>query len=350
MAGDAQRKELDAFFSFFATFDLTRSVTTVADLGDGAALFEILATIDADYFRQPTRPSAQLSDNWVLRFSALKRLYRLMTQYFSDVLHQPTSAVEVPDLQAIAKDHNVGSTLLLCRLTIAIAVQCEKNKDFIEKIQGLSETDQHYLMKAIEQVMAKVKHTVGDRAAGEATMTDSRDDHYYQIQSERSRVAAEKETLEKVYQALLEEHRVLQTNYDDAVSEKDEALARAKEVHREVETRRSDKADVMLRAEIDRLRTELQKSEDNLALSESELDKHTGLVSDLTRRVDELQGKADEAARLKDQLDEYRHAADRLAKTENVMEKYKKKLQEGADLRQHVKVNLTPAQIGSRIA
>jgi len=33
-----------------------------------------------------------------------------------------------------------------------------------------------------------------------------------------------------------------------------------------------------------------------------------------------------------------RHASDRLAKTENVMEKYKKKLQESADLRQHVKV------------
>ena len=34
----------------------------------------------------------------------------------------------------------------------------------------------------------------------------------------------------------------------------------------------------------------------------------------------------------------YRHAADKLQKTENVMEKYKKKLQEGADLRSHVKV------------
>jgi hypothetical protein len=36
----------------------------------------------------------------------------------------------------------------------------------------------------------------------------------------------------------------------------------------------------------------------------------------------------------------YRHAADKLQKTENVMEKYKKKLQEGADLRQQLKVCL----------
>ena len=47
-----------------------------------------------------------------------------------------------------------------------------------------------------------------------------------------------------------------------------------------------------------------QKSEDNLAMAESELDKQTALVTDLTRKVDELQVRADEAVRLKDQLDE----------------------------------------------
>ena len=91
-------------------------------------------------------------------------------------------------------------------------------------------------------------------------------------------------------------------------------------------------------------------------MAESELDKQTNFASDLKRKIEELQLKADEAARLKDQLDEqvktcdtmmpilfilrrYRHAADKLQKTENVMEKYKKKLQEGADLRQHVRVS-----------
>jgi protein HOOK3 len=47
-----------------------------------------------------------------------------------------------------------------------------------------------------------------------------------------------------------------------------------------------------------------QKSEDNLAMAESELDKNSSLVSDLTRRIEELQVQADEATRLKDQLDE----------------------------------------------
>jgi len=151
-AGSAARAEIDAFFSFFATFELTRAIATVADLSDGAPLLEVLALVDEDYFRQSTKPSSEPSDNWVIRLNGLKRLYRLLTQYFADVLHKPTSGLEVPDLQAIAKDNNALATLVMCRMTLAVAVQCENNKEIIERIQKLNESDQHHLMKAIEQV------------------------------------------------------------------------------------------------------------------------------------------------------------------------------------------------------
>ncbi len=169
-------RELDAFFHFFATFTLTRPVTNVVDLSDGAPLFEILSIVyvhiihpivyltpcsDDEYFRQSPRPSTEPSDNWIICFGALKRLYRLMTQYFSDVLQKPTSGLDVPNLSAMAKDHDITPILIMCRMTIAIGVQCEKNKEFIEKIQGLNEADQHTIMKAIEQVRAYVQVRVG---------------------------------------------------------------------------------------------------------------------------------------------------------------------------------------------
>lgn len=98
-------------------------------------------------------------------------------------------------------------------------------------------------------------------ANGRETMLNTKlassDDHYYQIQSERSRILNEKETLENVYRTLLEEHRTLQTQLDDTIAEKEEALSRLSDVRRDSEDRRSEKADVMMRAEIDRLRTEL---------------------------------------------------------------------------------------------
>ena len=86
---------------------------------------------------------------------------------------------------------------------------------------------------------------------------DLRDDHYYRIQSERSQIIWEKETIEKVYEALLEEHRSLQTVHDDAISEKEEAQAQLRQLRREADTRRNEKADVMMRSEMDRIRLEL---------------------------------------------------------------------------------------------
>lgn len=67
----------------------------------------------------------------------------------------------------------------------------------------------------------------------------------------------EKDALEKAHQALLEEHRSLQSQLDDVVSERDDASARAKELLHQADTRRSDKTDVIMKAEVDRLRADL---------------------------------------------------------------------------------------------
>jgi protein HOOK3 len=48
-----------------------------------------------------------------------------------------------------------------------------------------------------------------------------------------------------------------------------------------------------------------QKSEDNLAMTESEIEKQTSHINDLKRKIEELQVQADQAVKLKDQVDEY---------------------------------------------
>jgi protein HOOK3 len=84
-----------------------------------------------------------------------------------------------------------------------------------------------------------------------------RDDHYYQLQSERSRLQLEKDALEKAHQALLEDHRSLQSQLDDVLSERDDAFARTRELLHQADTRRSDKTDVGMKADTDRLRADL---------------------------------------------------------------------------------------------
>lgn len=60
-----------------------------------------------------------------------------------------------------------------------------------------------------------------------------------------------------MYQTLLEEHRSLQTNFDELVLERDDALSKVRDAKRAVDSKKNDKADVMMRTEIDRLRSEL---------------------------------------------------------------------------------------------
>lgn len=63
-----------------------------------------------------------------------------------------------------------------------------------------------------------------------------------------------------MYQALLEEHRTLQTNFDDIQSEKEDAVAQLKQAQREADSsskRVDTRGDAMLRGEIDRLRADL---------------------------------------------------------------------------------------------
>jgi hypothetical protein len=48
-----------------------------------------------------------------------------------------------------------------------------------------------------------------------------------------------------------------------------------------------------------------QKSEDNLAIAEAEVDKQSSVNQELSKKLGELHAKTEEAARLKDQVDEY---------------------------------------------
>ena len=65
---------------------------------------------------------------------------------------------------------------------------------------------------------------------------------------------------------------MIQSQLDDAVSERDDAVARTRELQQQADSRRSEKADVMMKAEIDRLRAELYAFVPKYALSSSHVD------------------------------------------------------------------------------
>lgn len=94
----------------------------------------------------------------------------------------------------------------------------------------------------------------------------------------------------------------------------------------------------MLRAEIDQLRFDLDRCETKLNESEMQIESQNATIMDLNRKLEDANRKAELAAKLKDQLQEYRHTAEKLQKAEVARDKYKKRLEETSDYRRQIKV------------
>ena len=107
-----------------------------------------------------TTNSAPTNNNWVLRFNALKKLYKLITTFYAERGFSTTNFQalqdnqQLPSLTAIAKDESVADIVKLVQLVIVLCcvVQSEKNELYVQRIQTLDQSVQHALMLAINQV------------------------------------------------------------------------------------------------------------------------------------------------------------------------------------------------------
>ncbi|KAF8305335.1 hypothetical protein DL93DRAFT_358256 [Clavulina sp. PMI_390] len=81
------------------------------------------------------------------------------------------------------------------------------------------------------------------------------------------------------------EHQALQSQLDEALSKVEEQRQEIGDYQRKADDDRSQRNEALMRGEIDRLRLELQKSEDNLSAAELEMEKLTNRNSDLERKV-----------------------------------------------------------------
>ncbi|KAK5807938.1 HOOK protein-domain-containing protein, partial [Linnemannia elongata] len=161
------------------------------------------------------------------------------------------------------------------------------------------------------------------------------------VDQELAQLHQSRDELERGNQSLMQELANMNRKYDELLTEKEELKQRIRDLEKaSAHASQSGKSDFLMRTEIDHLRQDLRKSEDRRQEQEILINNQLKAISDLSRAVsNRAQRKnADEAVRLKDKLDEYKHAIDKLQKTENVIEKYKKKLEEGADLRRQMKV------------
>ncbi|KAI1315164.1 hypothetical protein EDD11_001221 [Mortierella claussenii] len=317
-----------AFEQWVNTFDnISRPCRHISDLSDGIILFEVAADIDPKWFKLIR--SADMGDNWVHKYNNLKKLHKLITRYLEEKLGQSLAKLDPPNLNAIAKDGDSLEVLKLCELIIAVAVQCDRNQYYIQRIQTLPHSVQRTLMQSLELII---------EALNSGSTRDS-DMEEINMDQELAQLHLERDELERGNQHLLSELQTMKHKYEEIQNEREDLKQRIRDLERaSAQASQSGKSDFLMRTEIDHLRQDLQKSEERRQEQEIVINNQMKAIADLSRAEAELSAKAEEAVRLKDKLDEYKHAIDKLQKTENVIEKYKKKLEEGADLRRQMRV------------
>ncbi|KAG0182026.1 hypothetical protein DFQ29_006144 [Apophysomyces sp. BC1021] len=338
----------DAFVEWINTFECKSSpVDTVVELADGIILSEILTDIDSKWFKQivPT----ETGTNWVVRFNNQKKLHKLITRYFEEILGQDPELLPSVNLTAIAKDADLHELLLMCQLVIAVAVQSDNNRVYIDMIQSLTQKSQHALMVSIEEVMSHFNESdnynprMSQLSGGSATTAKSilyDSDMPYRYQLEFEKLVVEKKQYESSHGQLLVEYDELRERFvrEELLVEKEDLKSRLRDMDEAINQASSTgKTDYVMRTEIDHLKQDLERSEDKRQETEAILENHVSTNNELKKKVEELTVKADEASVLRDQLEEYKHTTERMQRMESTLEKYRRKMEETTDLRRQIK-------------
>ncbi|OAV95003.1 hypothetical protein, variant [Puccinia triticina 1-1 BBBD Race 1] len=378
-------KSLDLpYFQTDSSSEQPRSFDRLSQISDGEILWQLLSSLDSAFFRAP-RPSSiseALSEAWVLRFTSFKKMYKLIVRYFEEEVRKSTRNVKNPNLQKVARDGDVTESISLCMIILTLATLVQPDAH-VPKIQALPTWAQTALMVGIEAVSSQLITLEMNRSphrdvglSGEGEDVRSLEDTLTRPRSSNSNYREEDSTLLERLRALEVEHRDLQsemrllhqtnqdTNHKLFMTEQD--LKASQEELRNLELERTsnhrrrehdfepasdddgsnsdhphrnshNRQEYLLRGELEQSKAELTNLGVKLDLAEETNEKNARTMEDMRKRLDEL-GDVEEVNRgLRDQLDEVRHEMERARKLENVIEKYKKKLDESADLRRQMK-------------
>lgn len=330
----------DAFVEWINTFEhKAHEVDSLVELADGIILSQVLLEIDPIWFKTLT-PATDTSDNWMIRFNNLKKLHKLVIRYYEEIMGQDIECIPVVNLNAIAKDADAKDLLRLCQLVVAVAVQSENNNMYIEMIQSLTQKSQHALMVSIEEIMSQINDVDGraSREAGEFETGFSSPNGSLPYQTEFDELLRERKTLEKSHKVLVEKYEDLRSRYEELEADKEDLKSRLLDMDAAV-TQANDtgKADFIMRTEIEHLKQDLSRSEDRRQETELVVEKQNRKMAENERKIEDLSKAAEQVQYLNDQLEEYKHTEEKLHKMENAIEKYKKRLEDGADLRRQIK-------------
>ncbi|XP_065069361.1 protein Hook homolog 3-like [Rhopilema esculentum] len=308
---------------------------SVRDLTDGVAMAEALTQIAPEWFDPDwmSKLKRDISGNYRLKISNLKKVLKGMLDYFSEVLNQDLSGFNLPDVCEIAENNNEDELSRMIQLILGCAVNCEEKEQYIQVIMGLEEEVQHDVMNAIQELLA-AKDTSRISEPEFGTEYDQR--HKETLNQVTSLINEKEELLQKIHD-LEDQVQLAKEERSTLVLENEQLRSIKGGGSMQDQEDGSKDAIGRLNTQIDRLKEEnfsmeSAKEDYRIRLEQVEKDKKS-----LNDRIEQLSELAEEARSLKDEMDVLRHTQDKVAKYEATIETYKKKLEELQDMRKQMK-------------
>lgn len=324
---DTDEEVVNALINWLNTFSLPHHLGSLFDLCDGNIPLTVLSQISADHFDENSFPSTFIhGGNWALSATNIKKLLRMIDEYYRTILHKRVLGIDDIDATLISKPpHNIDEIILLVELMVGVAVMCENKAAFIQNIFALRPVDQSVLKGIIEQVMQRIE-TVDIINSGQITTEQEseaflrQEDIIRHLQLERENLSAELQTLRRLNDSLTCQGLSMKTRIAQYENEK------------EAEDRSDRARDVLTATRAESLQEALDDAQRELDIRQVACDALRSDVSKLAQKLDlSMQKHAKlemENHQLSDELDVARDKAIKLAKAEAQIDKYQKRLED----------------------
>lgn len=333
-------QQLGSLIKWLDTFELQAAHSSAEDISDGVAMAEALAQIAPEWFTAAWRAKIKtdVSLNWRLKVSNLKKIIEAVTEYYVECLNQQLSGYVKPDAAKIGEHCDNNELRRLLQLILGCAVNCNQKQQYITRIMGMEEVVQQVIMQSIQELEGCMH---GPRLSLGASLNfeslDFGDGNQQRLLAELQVAMDSRDQLAQRCHELDQQLSLLQEEKASLIAETKKLQDRLDEFENPEDSGSSLKYSG-LRKQLEAIKDEMFKMEtsrDDYRLKVELLEKE---VLELQSKQEDLQKAADEANHLKDEVDALRETADKVTKYELTIESYKKKMEDLSDLRRQVKI------------
>ncbi|KAM3718682.1 Protein Hook [Dirofilaria immitis] len=303
---------------------------TLIDVFSGRPIAEALYKIDPLFFNDNWLSNIPYYDqltNWRLKANNLRKIYRRMSEYYTDQLGAELTKDWVIDTSRIAEHDDSELLCRLLQLVLGAALLCVNNEKFIRLLLNQGESVQRTAMN----IMSEIKELIPEPSEERTKEADTSSTEPMESKEQLANLKIKVENLKQECTQLNEKLKEACTEREVLSSDNESLRLRVDELSEgsvEIES---------LRKQISSLRSFHESIQDALYKAEAERDHLKKINLQILDENTELRTKA-EFKRLKDELEEQRLLVQKYEKLDNQIIGYKAKLKEWNAQKVEVKV------------